>query len=126
MLVAAERDRFDLAGWLEKHPNERFGVSAVTLSELWFGVLRATSERRGHREAFVRDIADVFPIHPFDAPTARVHAEIWSDLALRGQLIGAHDLLIAATAISAQMGLATLNLKEFRRIRDLKVIDPSA
>jgi len=29
---------------------------------------------------------------PITEPVARVHAEIWSDLAERGEPIGAHDL----------------------------------
>jgi tRNA(fMet)-specific endonuclease VapC len=126
VFVAAERRKFDLAGWLETLPKETFAMSAMTLSELWFGVLRATKEHREAREAFVHDLADRFPVRPFDAFAAKAHAEAWSDLATRGQMIGAHDLVIAATALAGAMTLATLNLDHFRRVCGLKTIDPRA
>ena len=31
---------------------------------------------------------------------ARVHADVWAEPAAKGQLIGAHDLCIAATALA--------------------------
>jgi tRNA(fMet)-specific endonuclease VapC len=54
---------------------------------------------------------------------ARVHAEIWARLARRGRTIGAHDLWIAATALSNGFGLATLE-RDFRRVRGLRLIAP--
>jgi tRNA(fMet)-specific endonuclease VapC len=53
---------------------------------------------------------------------ARVHAEIWARLARRGRTIGAHDLWIAATALSNGFGLATLDERDFRRVRGLRLI----
>jgi len=46
---------------------------------------------------------------PITEPVARLHANIWSDLAERGQPIGAHDLWIAATALAHGLGVATRN-----------------
>jgi predicted nucleic acid-binding protein len=44
---------------------------------------------------------------PFDVQVARVHAEIWAQLASRGDVVGERDLMIAATAISIGYSLAT-------------------
>ena len=55
-------------------------------------------------------------------PIARVHAEIWAQLAARGELIGAHDLWIAATALAHGMGVVTGNDTEFARVPGLRVI----
>jgi tRNA(fMet)-specific endonuclease VapC len=55
-------------------------------------------------------------------PIARVHADIWAQLAAKGQLIGAHDLWIAATALAHGMGIATGNVDEFQRVPGLRVI----
>ena len=52
---------------------------------------------------------------------ARVHARIWADLRTRGELIGAHDMLIAATALHHGLAIATRNEREFRRVADLRV-----
>ena len=52
----------------------------------------------------------------FTLACARVHAEICADLAKKGQLIGAHDLLIAATARRQNAGK---NLRSSARDRNL-------
>jgi predicted nucleic acid-binding protein len=57
---------------------------------------------------------------------ARVHTVLWAPLAAKGQLIGAHDLWIAATALAHGMGLATGNADEFRRVPGLRVITTPA
>jgi tRNA(fMet)-specific endonuclease VapC len=53
---------------------------------------------------------------------ARVHADVWAQLAGKGQLIGAHDLWIAATALAHGMSIATGNADEFQRVPGLRVI----
>lgn len=65
-------------------------------------------------------------VQPFDLGQARVHARIWADLASRGEMIGAHDLQIAAAALALDHELATLNVHEFRRVAGLKLIDATA
>jgi tRNA(fMet)-specific endonuclease VapC len=123
VLVADERGRLDLRAWLAARETESFGISAVTLSELWVGVLRSTrGPRRAAREAYVRGVVDAYPVLPFDALVAESHARLWADLASRGRLIGAHDLLIAATAVASDHAVATLNVAEFGRIRGLEVL----
>lgn len=127
VLVAAERGRLDLDGWLRGHAGESIAICAVTLSELWLGVHRARpGRRRADREIWVRTAAERFPVVPFDTPVALVHAALWADLAVRGALIGAHDLLIAATGVAHRASVVTLNVAEFLRVRGLTVVDPSA
>ena len=55
---------------------------------------------------------------------ARTHAEIWTDLAQRGEVIGAHDLWIAATALAHVFGMATGNRRHFGRVPGLRVVGP--
>jgi tRNA(fMet)-specific endonuclease VapC len=97
-------------------------ISVITLSELLHGVHRADSEpRRVRRQAFVEAlIASVEPIL-ITPQIARVHAEVWARLEAQGNIIGAHDLWIAATAITYDMSLATTNRREFERIPGLTV-----
>jgi len=92
------------------------------VSELLHGVHRASGARRSRRRAFVEHVlAGIQPV-PITEPIARVHAEIWADLERRGQTVGAHDLWIAATALTHGFGLITRNRKEFRRVRGLRVL----
>jgi tRNA(fMet)-specific endonuclease VapC len=103
---------------------EERGVSVITVSELLHGVLRARGARRAQRRAFVEYLLSGLEAIPITEAVARVHAEVWADLAERGQIIGAHDLWIAATAISHGMGVATRNADEFGRIHGLRVLSP--
>jgi predicted nucleic acid-binding protein len=53
---------------------------------------------------------------------ARAHAEVWAELESEGNLIGAHDLWIAATALSHGMDVATANPRDFERVPGLNVV----
>ena len=98
-------------------------LSAITASELLHGVHRAnTAVRRGRREAWVEAVLARIPVLPFDTSAARVHARIWADLASQGTLIGAHDLLIAATALAGAHAVLTANIRDFRRIDGLELL----
>ncbi len=110
----------DLSPW---EPSEAVFISAVTVSELLMGVHRADNEaRRNRRSAFVEAVIGGIPALSFTTEVARVHAGICADLARRGQLIGAHDLIIAATAIHHKLSLLTDNRSEFSRVPGLTVI----
>ncbi len=113
-------EQIDLSHWA---PSEDVFISVVTVSELLTGVHRADSEaRRVRRSAFVEAIISGISILDFTTEVARVHAEISADLSQRGQLIGAHDLIIAAPARRQSLSLLTDNVEEFSRVPGLHVI----
>ncbi len=66
---------------------------------------------------------ETFPPLPFDLRTARVHSRMWADLATDGADTGAHDRLVAATALARGWRLATSNVRHFRRIRGLDLVE---
>jgi tRNA(fMet)-specific endonuclease VapC len=97
-------------------------ISVITVSELLHGVHRSSGARRARRSAFVEHLlAGMQPI-PITEPVARVHAEIWAQLARRGRVIGAHDLWIAATALAHDLAVATRNAADFERVPGLRVL----
>jgi tRNA(fMet)-specific endonuclease VapC len=102
--------------------NEEVGIAAITASELLHGVHRATEEHRGQRGAFVEAVLTAFPTLPFDLLVARVHARLWAGLASQGKEVGAHDRLVAATAMSAGWRVATANARHFSRVPGLDVV----
>ena len=53
----------------------------------------------------------------------RAHARLWAELASRGELIGAHDLWLAANCVGRGLSLATGSLREFGRVPGLVVED---
>lgn len=101
-------------------------ISVITVSELLHGVHRASGAQRAQRSAFVEHLLNGMQAIEITEQIARVHADTWAQLAVEGQLIGAHDLWIAATALAHGMGLATGNAGEFERVPGLRVIAPPA
>jgi tRNA(fMet)-specific endonuclease VapC len=57
---------------------------------------------------------------PFDHASAHAYARIRAGLERKGQVIGEHDLQIAAQAQSRELVVVTDNLREFRRVRELR------
>ncbi len=100
-------------------------ISAITVSELLVGVQRsAIGASRVRRAAYVEAVLAKFPSLPFTRDAARVHATLYANLAAAGNIIGANDLIIAATAIQRGFSVLTANLSEFERIKGLTLIVP--
>jgi predicted nucleic acid-binding protein len=109
--------------WSPWEPAERVYASVATVSELLMGVHRAdTEERRRRRSAFVEAVISGVGVLDFTISCARIHAGIYAELAKKGQLIGAHDLIIAATARCHDLSILTDNVDEFSRVSGLRVI----
>lgn len=122
VLIAIERNSLDIEKFIKGRENEPFVISAITASELLHGILRADSEkRRLKREAYVEKIIETFPIYPFDLGAARIYARIWANLAKKGISIGAHDLMIASTAISLGFSVVTSDIRDYGKIKGLNV-----
>lgn len=120
VLIAAERGSLDLEALLAEHGDEVIAMSAVTAAELLHGVHRMkTAVQRAHTQLLVERLIGLMPIVPFDLNAARVHATLSAELSGRGTPIGAHDLLIAATAVAIGYGVATRDRRSFPRIRGL-------
>jgi tRNA(fMet)-specific endonuclease VapC len=98
-------------------------ISVITASELLHGVHRARDGRvRARRKAFVEHLISAIEPLPVTISVARAHAEIWAGLEQEGEPIGAHDMWIAATALSRGMEIATTNAAEFERVPGLIVV----
>jgi tRNA(fMet)-specific endonuclease VapC len=95
-------------------------LSVITASELVHGVHRAVQpEVRTKRAAFVEAVLERFPLLSVDLATARIHAQVWEELAGAGKMIGPHDLWLAATCIAHGLTMVTANLREFSRVPGL-------
>jgi tRNA(fMet)-specific endonuclease VapC len=122
VLIEHERKRLDLEHHLEQRAEEDFFLSVVTASELLHGVHRASEAAvRARRSAWVEAILERFPLLPIDVQIARAHAQLWADLASRGQIIGPNDLWLAASCIAHGLVMVTANEREFRRVPGLEV-----
>lgn len=126
IFIALERRGLRIAALEVLVPAESLAISAITVSELLTGVLRAPlGARRDARAVFVESIITRIPIVPFNLEAARTHARIGADLATAGRSIGAHDLMIAAIAMTHGYAVFTDNLREFQRVSDLSIQRPN-
>jgi len=120
VLVDAERG----GGALGRVPeDEAHSISVITSSELLHGIHRAVDgARRTQRQAYVEHVLTELETLPITLEIARIHAEIWARVEARGEVIGIHDLWIAATAIAHGLSIATANAREFERVPGLEVL----
>ena len=119
-IYAIKREPQVLRRLQEGSPDD-FGVSAVTVAELWFGA--AKSSRPQSTRASVDAFLKPFEVLPFAGEAAEEYAEIRLQLEKAGQPIGERDLLIAAIAKSRRLTVVTHNVGEFSRVAGLKVED---
>ncbi len=122
VLIALERGALDTDRLIQGREQESFGISVISAAELLHGVHRAdTQKRRMRRASYVEKVLESFALYPFDLAAARIYAELWATLQKKGVQVGAHDLMIAATAISLGFSVATLDLRDYRKIEGLSL-----
>ena len=124
VLIAAERRTLSMPRLLDDQAVDLVGIAATTVSELLQGSLRtARADLRLRRAAFVDAITSHLPVLPFGTKEARRHADLWAHLLNQGEMIGLHDLLIAATALANGHAVATLRRRDFERIPGLRLVE---
>ena len=97
----------------------QLSMSAITFAELMNG-----AKKSQHVEANVtrlNALGEILEICSFDQQAAIAYGDVRSSLEKRGEVIGPHDLLIAAHALSLDRTLITNNEREFKRVEGLKV-----
>ena len=88
----------------------------------WF-LAHATRSRPAENLRLIASFWEPFESLPFDDPCAEQYGLIRAELKRQGRLIGANDMLIAATALARDVTLITHNTREFARVPGLKLED---
>ena len=94
-------------------------LSSISIAELEYGVSKSEN-REKNRQALI-NFASAFDIVDFNDDDAEIYGMIRADLEKKGQVIGPYDMQIAAQAISRNMVLVTNNVREFCRVKNLKI-----
>lgn len=94
-------------------------ISAITLAELEYGIFKSGSPEK-NQIALAKFLCYI-KVLPFDTEVTFHYGQIRVDLEKKGKIIGPMDMLIAAHALAKNMTLVTNNIKEFQRIKDLKI-----
>jgi tRNA(fMet)-specific endonuclease VapC len=124
VIIKGEKGNFDLIAWLDAQTGEDLEISAITVAELWHGIERANVPHRAKRERYLRTIVERLEPIPYTENTALIHARLWADLESSGNMIGAHDMILASAALERDSAVATLNKRHFIVVPGLRVIEP--
>ena len=123
VLIAAQRAEIELAPLFSGDGGQRIATASICASELLYGPYRMTNAvGRARAERRIEDMLARLSIVAFDLEIARLHAHLGADLAAKGTPVGAHDLIIAATALSLDYRVATRDRRSFPKIRGLDVV----
>jgi len=104
---------------LESIEPGQLSMSAITFAELMNGAKK--SQRVKANVSRLNALGEILEICSFDQQAAVAYGDVRSSLEKRGEVIGPHDLLIAAHALSLDRTLITNNEREFKRVEGLKV-----
>ncbi|MDO8434549.1 MAG: PIN domain-containing protein [Candidatus Binatus sp.] len=123
VFIDAERGNLSFEDMLAQLADEEVALSAVTASELLYGWHQArNAAQRTRRSAYVEGLLARLPTVPFDLTIARVHSALTAGLDRTRRRVGAHDAMIAATALALDYRVATRDLRSFPRIPGLKTL----
>jgi tRNA(fMet)-specific endonuclease VapC len=94
-------------------------VSSITLAELRYGIEKSQRRERNRRALY--RVLRALNVAAFDAKAAEAYGSVRATLEATGKPVGPLDTLIAAHALALDLTLVTSNLREFSRIRGLRV-----
>ena len=102
-----------------KYEKGEIAISSISAAELFLGVEKSAFKiaNQSKLETFL----SFFEILNFDGMSAIWYAKIRAELEKQGKIIGNMDMLIASIALSNDLTLITNNIKEFKRVNNLKL-----
>ena len=127
VVIAAERRGDNVTQMLKQivaaTGDQRAVLSSVGLTELVHGIYRAqTAQARSRRDSFIRELLNDLEVYAYTKETALLAGKIDGEQQSRGIIIPFGDLLIGATALEVGYSMLTVNVRHFRLIPGLTVI----
>ena len=110
-------DKAVLAAYARNRGN--VAISAMTVGELFFGAEKSENKERNRQ--FVERFVAAMPVVQTDNATMRRFGAEKARLQAAGTPVEDADILIAATALSLDVPLATGNTRHFYRFPDLEL-----
>jgi tRNA(fMet)-specific endonuclease VapC len=118
-LVDAERSGADLDRVIRDEDD--VAIAAVSVAELTVGVELAEGTTRQSRSQFLDGVLEVIPVIDYDLAVASAHARLLVAVRRQGRPRGAHDLLIAATAVASDRVVVTADSTAFADLPGVSV-----
>jgi tRNA(fMet)-specific endonuclease VapC len=91
-------------------------LTSISVFELYAGI--EGKRRLSQIETLIQGVT----ILPLDVIEAVIAGKIYTQLKSKGQLVGTHDILIAATCVANTLPLYTKNVAHFLRMEDIQVL----
>ena len=114
--------------WLDALPDDDIWISAITVGEIRLGLALLPE---GGRKQMLTELAEEMlkeefyeKCLPFDYQAACEYAKIVSSRSRQGRPITVEDAQVAAIALTADLALATRNIKDFQGLDGLKLVNP--
>ena len=105
VLIASERHPAGLSRTIAT--DDDLVIAAITVAELRTGIELASDRHRAQRAEFLADVLQTLPVEPYDLPVAEAHGRLLAYVHRAGTRRGAHDLVIAATAVATNRTILT-------------------
>ncbi len=103
--------------------DQEAALSAIGLTELIHGLYRAkTSAMRLRRQAFLDELLADLTVYPYTKETAMLAGKLDGEQQRKGVVIPFGDLLIGATALSLGYSVLTVNIRHFKQVPGLLVV----
>ena len=127
VVIAAERRSDNVTQMLKQivaaTGDQRTVLSSVGLTELVHGIYRAqTAQARSRRDSFIRELLNDVEVYPYTKETALLAGKIDGEQQSRGIIIPFGDLSIGTTALEVGYSVLTANVRHFRLIPGLTVV----
>ncbi|MES2094669.1 MAG: PIN domain-containing protein [Actinomycetota bacterium] len=119
VLIASERATKSLSEIVSA--DDDLVVAAITIAELRTGIELASDRHRVARSEFLVSVLETLPVEPYDLATAEAHGRLLAHVHERGTRRGAHDLIIAATAVATKRIILTTDRNA--RFDDLPAVE---
>ena len=96
--------------------SQEVGLTSISVFELYAGV--EGKRRLSQIETLIQGVT----ILPLDVIEAVIAGRIYTQLKSKGQRVGTHDILIAATCVANRVPLYTKNVAHFSKIEDIQIL----
>jgi tRNA(fMet)-specific endonuclease VapC len=112
------KGQYNIIEKLNEYGIDNCAISEITLAELVFGAEKSNNPKKNHKliEKFAEQLS-ILPI--FDA--IKTYGKEKARLQREGKMISDFDLLIGCTSIENDLIMVTENIKEFERIKGIKI-----
>lgn len=95
---------------------QEVALTSISVFELYAGI--EGKRRLSQIETLIQGVT----ILPLDVIEAVIAGRIYTQLKSKGQLVGTHDILIAATCVANRVPLYTKNVAHFSKIEDILIL----